>query len=116
MTPILLAADDIADDKAAGPWVKAGPRHDIGGFRELFGAGTLDGGTGTIEACMTDFDVDPNVEADAPAADEIFSYGADVSIDDFDVRARAIFLTKASWVRVVVTGAGAALDTKWWIA
>lgn len=116
MTPTLLAAEDITAGKATGPWVKAGPKNDIGGFRELFGAGTLDGGTGTIEACMTDFDIDPNEADNAPAADEIFSYALDVRLDNFDVRSRQVFLTKAHWVRVAVTGAGDALDTKWWIA
>lgn len=109
---VLLAADKVAG-KAVGPWVKAGPKIDANGFRELFGSGVLDGGVGTIEACMTDFDVDPNETA--PAADEIFAYGLDAQLDNFAVRSRVVFLTKAHWIRVVVTGAGAALSTKWWV-
>lgn len=109
-----LKAADRVEGKAAGPWKKAGPFGEGNAIRQIFGAGTLDGGTGIIEACMNGPYADPNEQATAPAAGEIVPL-ADVAIEDFGERAEQVFATRAHWIRVAVTGGGNALDTKWWL-
>ena len=111
---VSLAAADVVAARAAGTWWKAGPFMEGDRVRQLFGSGVLDGGTATLEACMNDHTDDPNVTApDAAAIVPV----ADIALDDLSVSGSALVITRANWLRVVVTGPfdGAALDTKWWL-
>ncbi|MEW6092101.1 MAG: hypothetical protein AB1647_14365 [Pseudomonadota bacterium] len=112
---IELKAADRVEGKAAGAWRRAGPINGEGNaIRQLFGAGTLDGGTGIVEACMNGPFADPNSEDHAPAAGDIVRL-ADVAIEDFGERAEQVFATRAHWIRVAVISGGNALDTAWWL-
>ncbi|MDP1628875.1 hypothetical protein [Parvibaculum sp.] len=113
---VALAAADIDDDRAAGPWWPAGPFREGNAVRQIFGSGGLDGGTVTLEACMNDHTENPNEEGFAPAAGTVIpvALGDGAALDLADVHS-ALVITRAHWLRVVVTGAGAVLDTKWWL-
>lgn len=113
---VSLAAGDVANGRAVGSWWKAGPFAEGNAVRQLFGSGDLDGGTATLEACMNGFDRDPNEEGNEPEEGTVIAVG-DVSLDDLAVKGAALVITRANWLRVVVTGPfdGAALDTKWWL-
>jgi hypothetical protein len=111
---IVLTAADAVEGKAASAWIKTGPFREGNAIRQLFGAGVLDGGVAMLEACMYGPYDDPNAEGDSPDAADIITL-ADVALDDFAERAEQIFATRAHWLRVVVTGGGGALDTKWWL-
>lgn len=111
---ITLTAADAVEGKAVSNWLPCGPFREGNAIRQIFGSGTLDGGTGAVEVCMNGPRENPNDEGIAPADGEIIRL-ADVTLDDFSERAEQIFATRAHWLRVVVTGAGGALDTTWWL-
>lgn len=111
---IALTAAEAVEGKAVSRWLKTGPFCEGNAVRQLFGSGTLDGGVARLEACMHGPYDDPNTEAGGPAAGDIVAL-ADVALDDLTERAEQIFATRAHWLRIVVTGGGGALDTKWWL-
>lgn len=113
---VSLTAEDIVNDRAVGRWWKAGPFAEGNTVRQLFGSGVLDGGTATLEACMNGFDRNPNEEGNEPEAGTVIAVRGE-PLDDLAANGAALVITRANWLRVVVTGPfdGAALDTKWWL-
>lgn len=111
-----LTGEDLVEGAAATAWARSGPINGEGNaIRQLFASGDLDGGTLIVEACMNGPYADPNFPASAPAADEIVSLAADVSLDDLATRAQQVFATRAHWIRAAVSGAGGDLDLKVWL-